>query len=183
MNSNQLFFFYYISNKMDGKPKREMTEQQLENLKKGREKARMLKIQSKEITNDKKQTKKQEKEIKQRKLQEEYEAFLKKKQTPLQPQKQEEEEQEQEEIEEKVPTPPPPPKITKAKAKSIPPPTPQPPSSPPIQKQPRARPPPKPRQPKERSNDELYGEASIEILKKRLQQETRQRLMNDIFNY
>ena len=64
---------------MEGKPKREMTEQQLENLKKGREKARMLKIQSKEITNDKKQTKKQEKEIKQQKLQEEYEAILKNK--------------------------------------------------------------------------------------------------------
>ena len=46
------------------KPKRQMTEQQLENLKKGREKKRLLLLQSKEVTADKKLSKKTRKRIK-----------------------------------------------------------------------------------------------------------------------
>jgi len=59
--------------------KRQMTEKQLENLKKRREKKQLLLLQSKEVTADKKLTKKQEKELKEQKLKEEYEKVLEKK--------------------------------------------------------------------------------------------------------
>lgn len=33
------------------------------------------------------------------------------------------------------------------------------------------------------TDEEMYGNASLELLRKKLQQETRQRLLTDLFNY
>ena len=49
--------------------------------------------------------------------------------------------------------------------------------------QPRQRAPPRERPQRAKTDAELYGEASIEILKKKLQQETRHRLLSELFNY
>ena len=173
------------------KPKRQMTEQQLENLKKGREKKRLLLLQSKEVTADKKLSKKQEKELKEQKLKEEYDKVMEKKkqkETPVpQPQankvlaKQEEQEESEKEEEYKpvlqkprvkkqapIPAPPPASRVlreTEGRRRS-----------PPLRK-------PKPAPVRRQTDEEMYGNASLELLRKKLQQETRQRLLTDLFNY
>jgi len=175
---------------MDEKPKRQLTPEQLENLKKGREKARLLNIQKKEIADVRKETKKE----KQEKLKEEYEKVLEKKKqkeaAPPPPPKEEPEEFEEEPEEEEPPQPPVPQNPKRVRVKPVAQPAaPQPP--PPVAHakasasapQPRQRAPPRERPPRAKSDAELYGEASIEILKKKLQQETRQRLLSELFNY
>lgn len=185
------------------KPKRQLTPEQLENLKKGREKARLSFIQKKEINDVSKQQKLEAKKQREAKQEEAYKAVLelkKGKEEPKEAPKAKPQPPPQEESEEEeAPKPTP-----KPKAKPTPKPTPQPqeeseneeeeeeyerpprkmnikqPVPPPKQFIRKQRPPPTKREP---SDAELYENANIELLRKRFYQQTKQRLMNDLFNY
>jgi len=145
------------------KPKRQLTEKQLESLKKGREKKQLLLSQSKEVTADKKQEKKQEKALKEQKLKEEYEKVIAKKQET----KQEDATEEAIRNEETEVVPQNTSRVQK-QAPAIPK------NASRVQWTPKVQ---------KTTDEEIYGNASLELLRKKLRQETRQRLMTDLFNY
>lgn len=145
------------------KPKRVLTPEQLENLKKAREKANEVRRKNKEIKQFHKEQKKVEKheakiEI-EKKRDEAMNAIieLKNKKIPAPVAEPVKEESEEEEIH--VPQIPPPKTFKRAKPKPV------------------------KSTPKEPTESELYSNASIEILRNKLYEQTRQRLMNDMFNY
>jgi hypothetical protein len=167
------------------KPKRQLTPEQLEKLAKAREKANEARRKNYEIKKFEKEQKKEEKHKekieKEKKRDEAVEAIIelkKEKQIKQQPERssreakpkaepepkpKEESEEEEEEYEPpprkiQITKPPPPPKNFKKRVKVI-----------------------KPE--REVSESELYSKANIEMLRNKLYQQTRQRLMNDLFNY
>jgi hypothetical protein len=174
---------------MEAKPKRQLTPEQLEKLKLAREKAFQVRIQNKELKEFERQKakdakhyeKNKEKIDKEKKREEAVNTILemKKKTEPV-----------KEPVQEKKAKPPP-------KPKPEPEPEPEeeseeeeeyePPPKKVIVKQP--LPPPKQIirkkviQKKEPTDDELYSSANIEMLKKKLRQQTLQRLNADLFNY
>ena len=183
------------------KPKRQMNEIQLENLRKGREKRAELTQKSKEITT----YKKQQKQIKNEKRDKDYNALMemKKKEEAKEEVKEEMRLRSPEAKEEDKLTPLPPKPKLKQKAKQPPPPPPEEDPSeeeeeeeevveyePPPRKTIQQPPPPpkrfvKKQQPirREPSENELYQNANIEMLRNKFYQQTRQRLMTDLFNY
>jgi len=201
-NFQELFFYPCILKMEAEKGKRQLTAEQLENLKKGREKARLVKIQLKEINETrrteererKKEAISNEKREKDAKREEAYKAVIelknakqernskkevnsdvevekpapKPKSQPkfkLPPPQDEPSEEEEEEIEEVYE---PPPRKTVVK----------PPLPPPSQFKRKPRP-----QRREPTDAELYQNANIEMLRKRFMEQTRNRLVNDLFNY
>ena len=162
------------------KQKRQLSPEHLEKLKKAREKAFEVRQKNSEIkkfeSEQKKEvklTKKQElQQEKLKKLDETYNAIQelkKQKEEPKkvkpkkEPEPKVESESEEEEEEEEVPIPR---KVVKKVQPKI------------FQK-------PKPQQPIKRvlTDDELYANASIQMLQKKLQDQTKRRLMSDLFSY
>ena len=177
---------------MEAKPKRVLTPEQLEKLKLAREKAFQVRIQNKELKEHERQQAKEakhyeknkEKIDKEKKREEAVNIILetKKKAEPVkeqpkakppskpkpEPEPEPEEESEEEEEEEEKYEPPPRKVIAK---KPLPPPKQI------IRKKAPPRPPPQP------TEEDLYSNANIEMLRKKLRQQTLQRLNSDLFNY
>ena len=171
---------------MEEKPKRTLSPEALKKLQLAREKALEAKRQNKEITKYEKETSRKEK---QQRREQTYNAIIELKQkeeeTKEQPKKvikpkivepepeepdddEEEEEEEEEEETIKVPSKK---VIAKAPITQV---------TPPKQfKKKTTIPAPR----REATNEELYDNANIEILRHRLYQQTRQRLQNDLFGY
>lgn len=151
------------------KPKRQLSPEALEKLKYAREKALEAKRQSKLIT---KFEKEQKYDAKQKKREETYKAILElkkqKAQPEPQPQSEPEPEPEPESSSEEEPLPPP--KPQKAKPKPLPPPPPK------TVSKPR-------RYDKPQTEEKLYSNANVEILRQKLYEQTRRRLMSDLFSY
>ena len=165
---------------MEEKPKRTLSPEALKKLQLAREKALEAKRQNKEITKYEKETSRKEK---QQRREQTYNAIIELKQkeeeTKEQPKKvikpkivePEPEEPEEEEEEEEIIKEPPKKIITKAPITQV---------TPPKQfKKKTTIPAPR----REATNEELYDNANIEILRHRLYQQTRQRLQNDLFGY
>jgi hypothetical protein len=170
---------------MDNKPRRQLTEEQLQKLAKAREKANETRRKNYEIKKFERENEKYEKEQqKLKKIEKQDEAYnavieikkkreeeKQKKEQPKKPTKpkvklepEPEEEEEEEEEQEKPP-------LRKLISKAPPPPK-------PFER--RARP---QRTRQEPTDEELYENANIEILRQRLYQQTRARLANELFGY
>ena len=171
---------------MEAKPKRQLTPEQLEKLKLAREKAFQVRIQNKELKEHERQQAKEakhyeknkEKIDKEKKREEAVNIILetKKKAEPVKeqpkakpPPKPKPEPEPEEESEEEDEYEPPPRKVA-VKA-------PLPPPKQIIRKKAPPRPPPQP------TEEDLYSNANIEMLRKKLRQQTLQRLNSDLFNY
>ena len=171
---------------MEAKPKRQLTPEQLEKLKLAREKAFQVRIQNKELKEHERQQAKEAKHYeknkdkidKEKKREEAVNIILesKKKAEPVKeepkakpPPKPKPEPEPEEESEEEDEYEPPPRKVA-VKA-------PLPPPKQIIRKKAPPRPPPQP------TEEDLYSNANIEILRKKLRQQTLQRLNSDLFNY
>ena len=166
---------------MEEKPKRTLSPEALKKLQLAREKALEAKRQNKEITKYEKETSRKEK---QQRREQTYNAIIELKQkeeeTKEQPKKVikpkivepvPEEPEEEEEEEEEIIKEPPKKVIAKAPITQL---------TPPKQfKKKTTIPAPR----REATNEELYDNANIEILRHRLYQQTRQRLQNDLFGY
>ena len=171
---------------MEEKPKRTLSPEALKKLQLAREKALEAKRQNKEITKYEKETSRKEK---QQRREQTYNAIIELKQkeeeTKEQPKKvikpkivepepepeEEEPDEEESEEEEEIIKVPPKKVITKAPITQV---------TPPKQfKKKTTIPAPR----REATNEELYDNANIEILRHRLYQQTRQRLQNDLFGY
>jgi hypothetical protein len=168
------------------KPKRQLTEEQLENLRKGREKRAESKQKNKTITTYKKEQQK----IKNEKRDKEYNDVIELKKKK---------EAKEEEIKEEVKSTPKPKPKSKPKAKPPPPPPPDEVSEeeeeeveyePPPRKI-KQQPPPPPKQitrkqrpaKREPTDSEITENANIEMLRKRYIEQRNNRLINDLFNY
>jgi hypothetical protein len=171
---------------MEAKPKRQLTPEQLEKLKLAREKAFQVRIQNKELKEferqkakeDKHYEKNKEKIDKEKKREEAVNIILetKKKAEPVKEQpkakpepKPKPEPEPEEESEEEIEYEPPPKKVI-VKA-------PLPPPKQIIRKKAPQKPPPQP------TEEDLYSNANIEMLRKKLRQQTLQRLNSDLFSY
>ena len=171
---------------MEEKPKRTLSPEALKKLQLAREKALEAKRQNKEITKYEKETSRKEK---QQRREQTYNAIIELKQkeeeTKEQPKKvikpkivepepepeEEEPDEEESEEEEEIIKVPPKKVIAKAPITQL---------TPPKQfKKKTTIPAPR----REATNEELYDNANIEILRHRLYQQTRQRLQNDLFGY
>ena len=171
---------------MEEKPKRTLSPEALKKLQLAREKALEAKRQNKEITKYEKETSRKEK---QQRREQTYNAIIELKQkeeeTKEQPKKvikpkivepepepeEEEPDEEESEEEEEIIKVPPKKVIAKAAITQV---------TPPKQfKKKTTIPAPR----REATNEELYDNANIEILRHRLYQQTRQRLQNDLFGY
>ena len=171
---------------MEEKPKRTLSPEALKKLQLAREKALEAKRQNKEITKYEKETSRKEK---QQRREQTYNAIIELKQkeeeTKEQPKKvikpkivepepeepDDDEEEEQEEEEEEIIKVPPKKVIAKAPITQV--------TQPKQFKKKTTIPAPR----REATNEELYDNANIEILRHRLYQQTRQRLQNDLFGY
>ena len=177
---------------MEAKPKRQLTPEQLEKLKLAREKAFQVRIQNKELKEFERQQakdakhyeKNKEKIDKETKREEAVKTILEMKKKAEPPK------EEPEPVKEKPkaqPKPPPKPKPEPEPEEESEEEEYEPPPRKVILKQP--LPPPKQIirkkviQKKEPTDDELYSSANIELLKKKLRQQTLQRLNADLFNY
>ena len=170
---------------MEEKPKRTLSPEALKKLQLAREKALEAKRQNKEITKYEKETSRKEK---QQRREQTYNAIIELKQkeeeTKEQPKKvikpkivepepepeEEEPDEEESEEEEEIIKVPPKKVIAKAPITQV---------TPPKQFKKKTTIPPR----REATNEELYDNANIEILRHRLYQQTRQRLQNDLFGY
>ena len=168
---------------MEEKPKRTLSPEALKKLQLAREKALEAKRQNKEITKYEKETSRKEK---QQRREQTYNAIIELKQKEeetkeqpkkvikpkiVEPEPEEPEEEEEEEEEEEIIKVPPKKVIAKAPITQV---------TPPKQfKKKTTIPAPR----REATNEELYDNANIEILRHRLYQQTRQRLQNDLFGY
>ena len=171
---------------MKAKPKRQLTQEQLEKLKLAREKAFQVRIQNKELKEHERQQAKEAKHYeknkdkidKEKKREEAVNIILesKKKAEPVKeepkakpPPKPKPEPEPEEESEEEDEYEPPPRKVA-VKA-------PLPPPKQIIRKKAPPRPPPQP------TEEDLYSNANIKMLRKKLRQQILQRLNSDLFNY
>ena len=170
---------------MEEKPKRTLSPEALKKLQLAREKALEAKRQNKEITKYEKETSRKEKqqrreqtynaiiELKQKEeeTKEQPKKVIKPKIVEPEPEPEEEEPDEGEEEEEEIIKVPSKKVIAKAPITQV---------TPPKQfKKKTTIPAPR----REATNEELYDNANIEILRHRLYQQTRQRLQNDLFGY
>ena len=168
---------------MEEKPKRTLSPEALKKLQLAREKALEAKRQNKEITKYEKETSRKEK---QQRREQTYNAIIELKQKEeetkeqpkkvikpkiVEPEPEEPEEEEEEEEEEEIIKVPPKKVIAKAPITQV--------TQPKQFKKKTTIPAPR----REATNEELYDNANIEILRHRLYQQTRQRLQNDLFGY
>ena len=165
------------------KPKRILSTEALEKLKYAREKALEAKRQNKLIN---KFEKDQKRELKQAKHEQTYNTILelKKQKEPVKIEPEPEPEPKPKQIPRPKPKPEPEIEYESSSEEELPPPQkskrqPLPPPPPPLKPQ-KTRPRPRPKQSPE---ENLYSKANVEILKQKLYEQTKRRLMNDLFSY
>ena len=170
---------------MEEKPKRTLSPEALKKLQLAREKALEAKRQNKEITKYEKETSRKEKqqrreqtynaiiELKQKEeeTKEQPKKVIKPKIVEPEPEEPDDDEEEEQEEEEEIIKVPPKKVIAKAPITQV--------TQPKQFKKKTTIPAPR----REATNEELYDNANIEILRHRLYQQTRQRLQNDLFGY
>lgn len=170
---------------MEEKPKRTLSPEALKKLQLAREKALEAKRQNKEITKYEKETSRKEKqqrreqtynaiiELKQKEeeTKEQPKKVIKPKIVEPEPEPEEKPDEEESEEEEEIIKVPPKKVIAKAPITQV--------TQPKQFKKKTTIPAPR----REATNEELYDNANIEILRHRLYQQTRQRLQNDLFGY